>query len=67
MSEIIAQNLSAIPPVSIAHFDKGKADEFARRSSSEATRRAYARVVREFFAFAGNPHPNAIEHTQVRA
>ena len=44
-----------------------KAEEFAHRSASEATRRAYARVVREFFASAGNLHPTAIEPSHVRA
>lgn len=65
MSEIVVQSLMPAPPA--GRFDKSKADEFARRSTSEATRRAYARVVREFFASAGNLHPQAIEHTNVRA
>ena len=49
------------------HFDRKQAEEFAHRSTSEATRHAYGRVVREFFASVGNLHPQAIEHTHVRA
>ena len=47
-------------------FDTNKAIEFAQRSTSEQTQRAYERVVREFFAFADNLHPQVIEHTHVR-
>lgn len=67
MSEIVAQSLAPAAPMQVGRFDKSKAEEFARRSTSEATRRAYERVVREFFASAGNLHPQAIEHTHVRA
>ena len=67
MAENVTPNLTIVPPTLAARFDKNKAEEFARRSTSEETRRAYERVVREFFAFAGNLHPNAIESTQVRA
>jgi len=45
----------------VGRLDKNKAEEFARRSTSEATHRACAKVVRNFFASAGNLHPTAIE------
>lgn len=48
-------------------FDPRKALEFAERSTSAETRRAYTRVVREFFTSAGNIPPQAIESTHVRA
>jgi site-specific recombinase XerD len=67
MTEAVAQSLAPVPPTSVGRFDKNKAEEFARRSPSEETRRAYERVVREFFAFVGNLHPTAIEPAQVRA
>jgi len=66
MSEIIVQSLTPAEREGRGRFDKNKADEFARRSTSEATRRAYGRVVREFFASAGNLHPTAIEPSHVR-
>src|SRR5436190_1429304 len=46
-------------------FERQQAEEFARRSNSEQTRRAYQRVVREFFAAAGNLHPTTIAPTPV--
>jgi site-specific recombinase XerD len=67
MAEAITQSLAPVPLAPAARFDKTTAEEFARRSTSDATRRAYERVVREFFAAAGNLHPQAIEHTHVRA
>src|SRR5215213_8384636 len=67
MSEVVAQSLAPVAPTQVGPFDKSKAEEFAHRSTSEATRRAYARVVREFFASAGNFHPSAIEPSHVRA
>jgi len=63
MGEIVVQSVA----LTEGRFDKSKAEEFARRSTSEATRRAYERVVREFFASACNLHPQAIEHIHVRA
>lgn len=38
---------------------------FIRKSISEDTRRAYRRVLREFFAFADDPHPNAVGPREV--
>jgi integrase/recombinase XerD len=67
MTEPFAQSLTLAPTASAARFDRQQADEFARRSNSEQTRRAYQRVVREFFTAVGNLHPAAIEPAQVRA
>jgi site-specific recombinase XerD len=39
---------------------------FCERSVSEETRRAYRRVVREFFRFVGTLHPSEITHQDVR-
>lgn len=64
MTEMIAQRLRSELPV--GRFDKHQADEFALRSLSEETRRAYKRVVREFFAATGNLHPTAINPEHVR-
>jgi integrase/recombinase XerD len=67
MSEPFAQSLTRISAAPAARFDRQQADEFARRSNSVETRRAYQRVVREFFAASDNLHPAAIEPAQVRA
>ena len=40
--------------------------EFSQRSVSEETRRAYRRVVREFFRFIGNRHPAEIAPADVQ-
>ena len=66
MTEIVVPSLTPSAPEAIGRFDRSQADEFAQRSTSEETRRAYKRVVREFFAAAGNLHPQAIEPTHVR-
>lgn len=66
MSEPFAQSLT-LASSAPARFDRQQADEFAHRSNSEQTRRAYQRVVREFFTAAGNLHPLAIEPAHVRA
>ncbi|MGB8508432.1 MAG: site-specific integrase [Pyrinomonadaceae bacterium] len=41
-------------------FDPKSATPFVNKSVSEATRRAYGRVVREFFQFAGMKHPSEV-------
>jgi site-specific recombinase XerD len=68
--EMIVQQSNPPNPLvdeSPARFDARKATEFAERSSSEQTRRAYNRVVREFFASIGNPDPTQVEPRQVQA
>jgi site-specific recombinase XerD len=68
--EIIVQK--SIPPSAQSlerppeRFDPLKATEFAERSTSEQTRRAYNRVVREFFSSIGNLGPTLVEPTQVQ-
>ncbi len=68
--EIIVKksNLSAVEPSasSLVRFDARQATEFAERSASEQTRRAYNRVVREFFSSIGNPNPTQVEPRQVQ-
>ena len=56
MSESFTQSLVTALHTPPAKFERQQAEEFARRSNSEQTRRAYQRVVREFFAAAGNLH-----------
>jgi integrase/recombinase XerD len=63
MKEILDPNST---PLAVARFDPARAKEFADRSTSEQTRRAYVRVVREFFAAIGNPDPRAVAPPQVR-
>src|SRR5262245_27353608 len=55
------------PPASGAmeRFDPRRATEFAKRSISEQTRRAYNRVVREFFAAIGNLDPRLVGPAEV--
>lgn len=48
-------------------FDARQATEFAERSASEQTRRAYNRVVREFFSSIGNLNPTLVEPRHVQA
>jgi site-specific recombinase XerD len=45
---------------SFERFDPKRLAPFCERSVSEETRRAYRRVVREFFHFFGNRHPAQI-------
>jgi integrase/recombinase XerD len=42
------------------HFDPNMAIPFCEKSVSEATRRAYRGVIREFFQFVGSMHPSLI-------
>lgn len=65
MSEPFTQSLIPTSSPLTARFERQQAEEFARRSNSEQTRRAYQRVVREFFAAVGNLHPTAIAPTHV--
>lgn len=69
MTEIVTKDLAPIGGEKnlLGRFNRSEADEFARRSTSEATQRAYARVVREFFASVGNLPPQAIDHTHIRS
>src|SRR5262245_22262408 len=63
MEEILDQNQH---PLAVSRFDPVHAKEFAERSMSEQTRRAYTRVVREFFAAIGNPDPRMVAPAQVQ-
>jgi integrase/recombinase XerD len=47
-------------------FDSRVASAFCERSVSEETRRAYRRVVREFFRFTGAPHPAEVTPQDVQ-
>src|SRR2546421_3254043 len=47
-------------------FDSSVTSAFCERSVSEETRRAYRRVVREFFRFAGPRHPAEITPQDVQ-
>ena len=47
-------------------FEPEQAVRFAERSVSDETRRAYARVVREFFASIGNPAPLSVTLADVQ-
>src|SRR5262245_9983543 len=64
--EILAQNSIPSTSEALGRFDPLQAMEFAERSTSVETRRAYNRVVREFFASIGNLEPTLVEPTQVR-
>jgi hypothetical protein len=44
----------------LERFDQKLAAPFIYKSASEETRRAYARVIREFFAFVKGAHPSAV-------
>jgi site-specific recombinase XerD len=46
--------------LSFERFDPKRLAPFCERSVSEETRRAYRRVVREFFHFFGNRHPSQL-------
>ena len=50
----------ASEPSLARRFDSRMASEFCERSVSEETRRAYRRVVREFFRFMNQRHPGDI-------
>src|SRR5215210_1720769 len=47
-------------------FDSSITSAFCERSVSEETRRAYRRVVREFFRFTGPCHPEEIAPQDVQ-
>lgn len=61
-------SLVALPAgtVSFERFDPKVVAAFSERSVSEETRRAYRRVVREFFQFTGNRHPAEITTPDVQ-
>lgn len=46
-------------------FDPRTALQFSEKSTSEETRRAYRRVVREFFLYVGNAHPSLVTPSDV--
>jgi integrase/recombinase XerD len=51
---------SVAPDPSLTGFDLRLALRFSQKSVSEDTRRAYHRVVHEFFSFTGNIHPTQV-------
>lgn len=54
------QNSSTSSGPELSGFDQRLALRFSQKSVSEDTRRAYHRVVREFFLFADNIHPTQV-------
>jgi integrase/recombinase XerD len=68
MSEHLQQDFSppdtAIVP---ARFDVKIAQPFCNKSVSDETRRAYRRIIAEFFAYVSNRHPREITPTDVLA
>jgi integrase/recombinase XerD len=59
-----------MPPVEALHsprFDPRLAAPFCEKSLSEETRRAYRRVIREFFAFVKGIHPSQVTPADVLA
>src|ERR1041384_3923366 len=56
----------ASEPSLARRFDTRMASEFIERSISEETRRAYRRVVREFFRFVDASHPVQITAQDVQ-
>ncbi len=62
----LTQNLTPTAHGGMDRFDPRRATEFAKRSTSEQTRRAYNRVVREFFAAIGNLDPRLVGPNEVR-
>jgi site-specific recombinase XerD len=50
---------------SAQHFDPRIAAPFCERSVSLETRRAYRRVVREFFHFVDQRHPSSVTHSDI--
>src|ERR1044071_1198001 len=68
MSEHLQQN-SSPPDAAIvpARFDLKIAQPFCNKSVSDETRRAYRRIIAEFFAYVSNRHPREITPTDVLA
>jgi site-specific recombinase XerD len=60
--EVISPQLSTVPSSSPRkrQFDLALARPFIYKSISEETRAAYARVIREFFQFVGDLHPEEV-------
>ena len=61
----LTQKLTSPASGAMERFDPRRATEFAQKSTSEETRRAYSRVVREFFAAIGNLDPRMVGPAQV--
>ncbi len=59
--------LSTSTPPAQDQFDYRKADDFYQKSLSEHTRRAYRRVIYEFFTAHRNLHPGEITPKQILA
>lgn len=71
MSEFDEPNLSLMPlpaeKLATEKFDSNVMANFCQRSLSQETRRAYRRVLLEFFQFNGNRHPSQITLTDMLA
>jgi integrase/recombinase XerD len=67
MSDTTKSNLTAVPSGGLVfeHFDEENLLAFYERSNSAETRRAYRRVVREFFKYFKWRHPRAITSKQI--
>lgn len=66
-AEIISPQLSSAQSPSLRkhQFDLTLAIPFIYKSVSEETRAAYTRVIREFFQFVGEIHPNEVTPAHV--
>ena len=68
MSEQLPAHTSAVEePLQPLRFDPRLAAPFCEKSLSEETRRAYRRVIREFFLFVRGAHPSEVTPEHVLA
>ena len=67
MTDSMSTSIIPMPTDAISkRLDPKLITEFSQRSVSEQTRRAYRRVVREFFRFTNNRHPAEIMPADVQ-
>ena len=66
-AELVPGQAASLAAREQGRFEPRQAVQFAERSVSAETRRAYERVVREFFASVGNPAPGMVTVAQVQA
>ncbi len=67
MSEQIPDRTSPAEGLQPLHFDPRTAVPFCEKSLSEETRRAYRRVIKEFFTFVKGIHPSTVTPQHVLA
>ena len=68
MNEYLQQDFSPLgTAIAPARFDVKIAQPFCNKSVSDETRRAYRRIITEFFAYVGNRHPREITPADVLA